>query len=97
MTSLTAKEKEYLELVQKFMHGVELTDEEYTHYLCLKRKLRIKNCKTCNGQGYLSFPSMLGYGYDEGTCKPCQGTGSTGQSPLLHEELISTYTYHPLV
>lgn len=90
-TTLNANEEEYLKLVEK-TQWEELEEEELIRYMQLKKKLRIKYCKTCKGEGYFSFPSMMGPGYyDEGACKACEGTGSKGQSAELHQELIKLY------
>lgn len=93
MTTTIDKEKQYVELVYKSTHGEPLTDEEFTLFNRLQRNLKIKPCPYCKGQGYFSFPSMLGYGWDEGPCTRCEGTGTYGQSAELHEELKAVYTY----
>lgn len=90
--TINANEEEYVELLEKSFHEM-LTDEEYSQFLKLKKKLRIKNCPYCKGQGYQSHPSMLGYGWDEGQCNRCEGTGTYGQSAELHQKLIAVYTY----
>jgi hypothetical protein len=94
MTILNDKEKRYLKLDEK-AQWEPLTDEEFEESEEIMEQLGIIPCETCRGEGWFSVPSILGYGYEEGACKSCEGTGTRGQSPQLHKKLVKIRSIEP--
>lgn len=79
-------ENRYAEIAIKARH-VPLDLSEIKEMEDLQNKLGIKTCETCEGEGYFFVPSILGYGYEEGACVKCNGTGKSNLSENLIEKL----------
>jgi DnaJ-class molecular chaperone len=76
----------YADLVIKSRH-VMLDKREQDELETLYKKIGLKACEDCGGEGLIVSPSIIGYGTEEGKCIKCDGLGSLNLSKFLIEKL----------